>query len=72
MSDASKTCNDAVLVLLKEKLQDILRIEEHTVSDLSHICVEKEILQQIKKETEGQILLLEKFLNEPRSASVGS
>lgn len=70
MSDAPNVCNDAVLALLKEKLQDILKIEEHTVSDLSHVCVEKSVLERIHKETEQQIVLLETFLTDSSAKDV--
>ena len=59
------TCNDAVLHLLKQKLQDIRKIEKHALADISHVCVERKVLERITEETENQIVLLETYIQEP-------
>ena len=63
MSDKN-TCNDAVLELLREKLQDILKIQTHALEDISNVCVEREVIEKLRSETEDQIVLLEQSIKD--------
>ncbi|MCA9387951.1 MAG: hypothetical protein KC653_02785 [Candidatus Andersenbacteria bacterium] len=58
MTNEAHHCNDAVLYLLQEKLLDIEKVADHATQDISHICVEKELLEQIRNESRRQIGLL--------------
>lgn len=58
-------CNDAALLLLQEKLVDAHRIAQHTISGISHVCVEKSALEEISQGIEKQLTMLNHAIEHP-------